>query len=114
MSLLDIPCSSNDDSGQEDRAMENESVHFSLPAPMRRWIDEQIQAGRYGNVSEYIRELIRRDQDRAAEARLEQLLLAGLDSGESVEVTPEFWERKKQELLARASVLMDKKRREAP
>ena len=94
--------------------MENESVHFSLPAPMRRWIEEQIQAGRYGNVSEYIRELIRRDQDRAAEARLEQLLLAGLESGETVEFTPEFWERKKQELLARASVLMDKKRREAP
>ena len=94
--------------------MENESVHFSLPAPMRRWVEEQIQAGRYGNVSEYIRELIRRDQDRAAEARLEQLLLADLDSGESVEVSPEFWERKKQELLARASILMDKKRREAP
>ena len=81
---------------------------------MRRWVEEQIQAGRYGNVSEYIRELIRRDQDRAAEARLEQLLLADLDSGESVEVSPEFWERKKQELLARASILMDKKRREAP
>jgi len=85
-----------------------------VPAPLRGWIVEELEAGRYGNVGEYIRELIRRDQDRAAEARLEQLLLAGLESSDSVEVTPEFWERKKQELLARASVLMDRKRREAP
>ena len=81
---------------------------------MRRWVEEQIQAGRYGNVSEYIRELIRRDQDRAAEARLEQLLLAGMESGALADVTPEFWERKKQELLARASLLMDKQKPELP
>ena len=48
---------------------------------MREWIDAQIESGRYGNVSECIRDLIRGDQERVAEERLEQLLLAGLDSG---------------------------------
>ena len=90
--------------------MENESVHFSLPAPMRRWIEEQIKAGRYGNLSEYIRELIRRDQDRVVQERLDQLLLEGLESGEPIEVTPEFWARKKKELVARAGKLKRKKK----
>jgi antitoxin ParD1/3/4 len=90
--------------------MENESVHFSLPAPMRRWVEEQIEAGRYGNLSEYIRELIRRDQDRAVQERLERLLLEGLESGDPIEVTPEFWERKKKELIARAKGLKAKKK----
>ena len=90
--------------------VENESVHFSLPAPMRRWVEAQIEAGRYGNLSEYIRELIRRDQDRAVQDRLERLLLEGLESGNPVEVTPEFWERKKKELLARAEKLKRKKK----
>jgi antitoxin ParD1/3/4 len=90
--------------------VENESVHFSLPAPMRRWVEEQIKAGRYGNLSEYLRELIRRDQDRAAHERLERLLLEGLESGEPIQLTPEFWERKKQELIARAEQLKPRKK----
>ena len=90
--------------------MESESVHFSLPAPMRRWVEAQIEAGRYGNLSEYIRELIRRDQDRAAQERLERLLLEGLESGNPIDVTPEFWERKKQELIRRSEKLSRKKK----
>ncbi len=82
--------------------MENESVHFSLPAAMRRWVEHQIQSGRYGNLSEYIRDLIRRDQERAEQEHLEKLLLEGLNSGPAIEVTPEFWEEKKRKFMARA------------
>lgn len=37
---------------------------ISLPDPMSRYIDLQVNSGQYGNVSEYIRDLIRRDQEQ--------------------------------------------------
>jgi antitoxin ParD1/3/4 len=43
--------------------------------------------------------LVREDQKQREQERLEVLLLQGLDSGPSIEVTPEYWERKKARLL---------------
>ena len=40
-----------------------------------------------------MRALIREDQKRKAQERLEALLLDGLDSGDPVEATPDFWEQ---------------------
>jgi len=81
------------------------SLNFSLPGPMRDWIDAQIKSGRYGNVSEYIRDLIRRDQERVADERLEQLLLAGLDSGPSKAMSKQDWAKLRREVVARAKQL---------
>lgn len=84
--------------------MEKETVNFSLPSVMREFVESQIKSGRYGNISEYMRELIRRDQDRAAQERLEELLNKSLDhleAGNGIEISPEYWERKRQDLLAR-------------
>ncbi|MCC7142213.1 MAG: type II toxin-antitoxin system ParD family antitoxin [Candidatus Eisenbacteria bacterium] len=83
-------------------ANEHANMNVSLPPPMHSWVEAQIAAGRYGNLSEYVRDLIRRDQERQAEERLERLLLEGLESGDPIEVTPEYWGRKRRELLARA------------
>lgn len=48
-----------------------------------RWIDAQIEAGRFANDSELIRDLIRREQERTAEMdALRQALVAGERSGE--------------------------------
>ncbi|MEE4212582.1 MAG: type II toxin-antitoxin system ParD family antitoxin [Parvularcula sp.] len=41
------------------------SMHISLPDPMRDWVEKQTQSGRYDNASEYVRDLIRHDQDKA-------------------------------------------------
>lgn len=79
------------------------TLNISLPDAMRKWIEDQLEGGGYGNASEYIRELIREDQKRKAEERLEVLLLEGLNSGRVVEVTPEYWANKKRALLTRAS-----------
>lgn len=77
------------------------SLNISLPEALREFVDDQVKSGGYGTASEYIRELIRQDQKRAAEEKLEALLLEGLDSGEPIEVTPEYWERKRRELIER-------------
>lgn len=49
---------------------------ISMPDQMSAWVEAQVNAGRYGNVSEYFRDLVRRDQERreAAVADLRALL----------------------------------------
>jgi antitoxin ParD1/3/4 len=92
------------------------NINVSLPEPMREWVEAQIKAGRYGNLSEYVRDLIRRDQKREAEERLEALLLKGLDSldaGKGIEITPEFWEKKRQDLMRRHNERTAKKKKSA-
>lgn len=52
-------------------------MNVSLPAEMRAFVDGKVREGAYSSTSEYVRELIRRDQDRQ---RLRQLLLDGAAS----------------------------------
>lgn len=58
------------------------TMNVSLPQPMKQWVEEQAQSGRYSNASDYVRDLIRRDQDRAAKiANMQGLVEEGLNSG---------------------------------
>lgn len=77
------------------------SLNISLPQTLKDYVEEQVLAGGYSTPSEYLRELLRQDQKQKAAEKLKALLLEGLSSGDPVEVTPEFWERKKQELIER-------------
>jgi antitoxin ParD1/3/4 len=76
-----------------------QSMNISLPEPLKEFVDGQIAAGRYSSVSEYVRELIRADEKRKAEERLEALLLEGLQSAET-ELTPADWSEIRQEAIA--------------
>jgi antitoxin ParD1/3/4 len=84
-----------------------ESMNISLPEPLKQFVDGQIAAGRYSSASEYIRELIREDEKRKAEERLETLLLEGLQ-GEESELTRNDWMAIRKE--ARARIAANKKR----
>jgi len=53
------------------------TMNVSLPNELRAFVDEQVDEGRYGSASEYVRDLIRRDQDRQ---RLRRALLDGAQS----------------------------------
>ncbi len=50
------------------------TMNISLPESLRAFVEEQVSQRRYGTTSEYVRDLIRRDQDRQ---HLRNLLLAG-------------------------------------
>jgi len=39
-------------------------MNISLPDTLKSFVDEQVNQGSYGTSSEYVRELIRKDQDR--------------------------------------------------
>ena len=56
-------------------------MSFALPESMREYIDDRVSSGHYGNTSEYIRDLIRRDQEEQAKKRLRDLIKEGLASG---------------------------------
>jgi len=77
------------------------SLNISLPEPLREWIKTQIKRGRYGNASEYLRDLIRRDQERQAQERLEGLLLEGVKSGPASYLTKRDWTELRTEVAER-------------
>jgi len=58
------------------------TMNVSLPDAMKQWVEMQTHGGRYSNASDYVRDLIRRDQERAAKvAHMQQLVTEGLRSG---------------------------------
>jgi antitoxin ParD1/3/4 len=58
------------------------TMNVSLPDKMKQWVEEQVQTGRYGNSSDYMRDLVRRDQERAeAREKLQQMVDQALASG---------------------------------
>ena len=67
--------------------MSRNTMSFALPENMREYIDARVSDGSYGNTSEYLRELIRRDQREQAAQRLRDLIADGLASGEGREAT---------------------------
>ncbi len=62
------------------------TMNISLPDALKSFVDEQVAQRGYGTSSEYVRELIRKDQDRT---RLRALLLQGAESapGKTVDKT---------------------------
>lgn len=64
-------------------------MSFALPESLRDYIDERVRSGQYGNTSEYLRDLIRRDQREQAAMRLQGLIADGLESGKGRTLTGE-------------------------
>ncbi|MBF0168281.1 MAG: type II toxin-antitoxin system ParD family antitoxin [Alphaproteobacteria bacterium] len=57
------------------------TMNVSLPDPMRDWVETQVKGGVYANASDYIRDLIRHDQQR--NQALKAAIAEGLASGRS-------------------------------
>jgi len=77
------------------------TMNISLPAAMRRFVEKQVSVKGYSTASEYIRALLRDEQQREAKVRLEALLLEGLNSGESTPMTEQDWEDIRREVRER-------------
>jgi antitoxin ParD1/3/4 len=80
------------------------TLTISLPESLKEFIDAEVQTKGYGNVSEYVRGLLRAAQAKDADTRLEALLLEGLASGKDSALTTDFWRELKTDaaqILAR-------------
>ena len=85
------------------------TLTISLPESLRAFVSKQIKTKGFGNVSEYVRTLIRKAQEQEADARLEALLIQGLDSGKDMKLNRKFW----TDLKAEAAQLLKKHRNAA-
>jgi len=81
--------------GQKDEAND---MQISLPAALREFLEARVASGRYRSASEYLSELIRRDQDAAGREALESSLLEGLDSGPAAPFDEGFFERQRERI----------------
>ena len=68
------------------------TLTISLPDSLKAFIDSQIATKGFGNVSEYVRSLLRDAQAKEDDALLEALLLEGLAS-KHLPLDAAFWER---------------------
>ncbi|API57026.1 antitoxin (plasmid) [Rhizobium leguminosarum] len=76
------------------------TMNVSLPGPMKDWVEAQARTGRYSNASDYVRDLIRRDQTRNDKiAAMQSFVEAGLQSGVGIRSKDELF----AEAMARAS-----------
>jgi len=65
------------------------TMNISLPDPMRDWVEVQTKSGLYANNSDYVRDLIRKDQLRAQKLQVMQhAITEGIKSGE-----PKAWSK---------------------
>ena len=76
------------------------TMNISLPEALKEFVESQVGTGNYTSVSEYVRELVRDDLKRHERERIEQAVLAGLNSGEPIEMTRQEWDKLRREVIA--------------
>ena len=82
--------------------MATTTMNISLPDSMKSFVDERLANDSYGSASEYVRELIRSDQKRVEQEKLERVLLELLHSENTKEwnieeLKAELMRRKKKQ-----------------
>jgi antitoxin ParD1/3/4 len=79
------------------------SITISLPEPLRDWIERRVESGRFGTASDYVRELVRRDQEDSDEREaLVAELQKGEASGTSGRAVPDILRSLREELGGRS------------
>lgn len=76
------------------------TMNISLPDYLKSFVDEQVAGRGYGTSSEYIRELIRRDQDRLT---LRRLLLDGASSAQTEPADADYFTTLRDRVRGRQS-----------
>jgi antitoxin ParD1/3/4 len=75
------------------------TTNISLPEPLKRFVDAQVAGGSYGTSSEYVRMLIRREQEKEA---FRQLILDGMNSPIGAVVDDAYFAGLRQRIADRA------------
>jgi len=58
------------------------TMNISLPEQMKTWAESQAGTGKYSNTSDYVRDLIRRDQERSEKiAAMQDVVTRSISSG---------------------------------
>jgi antitoxin ParD1/3/4 len=75
------------------------TMNISVPDPMKDWVQDQIDGGKYASSSDYVRDLIRKDQqERDKLAVLQAAISLGFESAPAGKLDIEFIKRKAKRL----------------
>jgi antitoxin ParD1/3/4 len=75
------------------------TMNVSLPDPLRHFVEERVSLGLYGTASEYVRELIRRDQEGL---HLRGLLVEGAESPDAAVADATWFKGLRQGIAAKS------------
>jgi antitoxin ParD1/3/4 len=77
------------------------TMNISVPDPMKDWVLAQVETGTYANTSDYVRDLIRKDQEQRTKiASLQKAITEGLESGISDKSFDEIIQSARQKIKA--------------
>ena len=79
------------------------TMNIAIPKQLKSFVQRQVERRGYSSVSEYVRDLIRGDQERQAITALEGEFLKGLDSGPSTPMTTQDWQDIREEVRRRTA-----------
>ena len=77
------------------------AMNIVLPENLKMFVQHQVETGGYSSASEYVRELIRKDQKERARETLEAEILKGLDSGAPTPMIADDWQAIRDEVHRR-------------
>ncbi len=80
--------------------VKTQSLHISLPAKMRQYVQQQSKQQNYSAVSDFIQFIIREDMKKREQVKLEKMLLEGLASG-SIPYNKKTWAKTRKRILAK-------------
>ena len=75
------------------------TIQVTIPESLEPYLGQQLATGRFTDVSDYVSQLIRGDQE--FRNRVDQLLLEGLASGPAVDVDEAWWESRRAAIESR-------------
>jgi hypothetical protein len=73
-------------------------MNIALPEALLDWVAKQTAQGGFASADAFVEDVLCREQQRQI---LENRLLASLASGPPIEVTPSFWQQRRQVLEKR-------------
>ncbi|MEM9538440.1 MAG: type II toxin-antitoxin system ParD family antitoxin [Cyanobacteria bacterium P01_E01_bin.42] len=77
------------------------TISIALPKALQSFLNQQVDRGNHESIDRYILHLLQ--QEQAKIARVEELLIEGLESGDSIEATEDWWDAKRIELSRKSS-----------
>ena len=81
------------------------TMNISLPDAMRQWVETQIESGQYASSSDYVRDLIRRDQaQRDKIVALQTAITQGLASGDATTFDVEAFQQRMLDSINRGEL----------
>jgi antitoxin ParD1/3/4 len=75
------------------------TMNISVPDPMKDWVQAQIDEGKYASSSDYVRDLIRKDQEEKDKlAALQAAITLGIESGDAGELDMDAIKKRARQL----------------